>query len=275
MRRQYWTCTKFADWLRGTPKLKLGTGKEWILWKQASKEKHPIRFWIAEEGLDYLQDFIFWPTDKLYEIKYRLVNRYSTKTHALTSNLKRGEWHEFEDRMLHCLFDELINFVEIEQAWHHIVWDQEARKKYRSPWYASGWFRTRTWRCPEAGVAYLNWASSLTFDKDWVPEDDPKYGLPTPQAETARETLVLYYWWKDVRPNRVDPYDASNWSEICDRRRQKNPDSWIFDLEDETEEERQEVRESLDITNKLETEYAQEDQDMLIRLIKIRQGLWT
>jgi hypothetical protein len=273
--RNYWTCSKFADWLRGTPKLKVGSSKEWNLWRKDSKEKHPIRFWLAEEGLDYIQDFIMWPFDKLYQIKYRLVNRFSTKTHALTSNLPRGEWHEFEERILHCLFDELVNFVEIEQAWHHALWDEKARKKYKSPWYAFGWFRTRTWRCPAAGLDYLEWASKLKFDDEWMTQDDPRYGQPTPQAELARETLVLYYWWKEVRPTRVDPYDASNWSEICERRRKKNPDSWVFDVEDETDEERQEVRESLDLTNKLETEYAQEDEDMLIRLIKIRQGLWT
>jgi hypothetical protein len=273
--RNYWTCSKFADWLRGTPKLKSGTSKEWSLWRKTSKEKNPIRFWLAEEGLDYIQDFIMWPFDKLYKIKYCFVNRFSTKTHALTSNLPRGEWYEFEERILHCLFDELVNFVEIEQAWHHALWDKDARKKYNSPWYAFGWFRTRTWRCPAAGLDYLEWASKLKFDDEWMTKEDPRYGHPTPQAETAQETLVLYYWWKEVRPTRVDPYDASKWTEICERRRKKNPDSWFLDVEDETEEERIEVRSSLDLTNKLETEYAKEDEDMMIRLIKIRQGLWT
>ena len=273
MRIQYWTCTKFADWIRGTPKGGAKSGKEWSLWREASKDKHPIRYWIAEEGLDYLQDFIFWPADKLYAIKYWFVNRFSTKTHALTSNLKRGQWHEFEERMLHCLFDELVNFVEIEQAWHHIVWDSAARKKYSPPWYATGWFRLRTWRSPESGIDYLNWASKLVFDDDWLSKDDPKYGNPTPQAECARETLVLYYWWKDIRPNRPDPYDVSGWTELCERRRNNSKDFWW--MEDQNEEERAESRASIEISNRLEEEYAKEDEDMMIRLIKIRQGLWT
>lgn len=274
MRRNYWSCTKFADWLRGTPKLKSGTGKEWSLWREASKDKHPIRYWITEEGLDYLQDFIYWPTDKLYAIKYWLVNRFSTKTHALTSNLKRGQWHEFEERMLHCLFDELVNFVEIEQAWHHVVCDKDAYKKYATPWYATGWFRLRTWRSPEAGVDYLNWASKLRMDEGWgVDPDDEKFGTPTHQAETAIETLVLYYWWKDIRPQRPDPFDVSGWSELCERRRAKSEDHWW--MEDQNEEERAESRVSIDISNRLEEEYNKEDEDMMIRLIKIRRGLWT
>ena len=275
MRRNYWTCSKFADWLRGTAKGGAKTGLEWRQWKKASKEKHPIRYWIAEEGLDQLQDFIFWPIDKLYAIKYWIVNRYVSKTHALTSNLKKGQYHEIDTRMIHCLFDELVNFVEIEQAWSHIVWDDKAHKMFEVPWYAKGWFRTRTWRDPEAGISYLTWASKLTFKEDYGFEpSDPNYGKPTPQAETATETLVLYYWWKDIRPARPDPHDASGWTELCNRRR-SNVDADMWWIEDQTDDEKAETRSSLDICNKLEAEYDKEDEDMLIRLIKIRRGLWT
>lgn len=26
---KYWSCTKFADWIRGTPKLLAGTAEQW------------------------------------------------------------------------------------------------------------------------------------------------------------------------------------------------------------------------------------------------------
>lgn len=276
MRRTYFTCTKFADWIRGTPKGGAKSGKDWSLWREASKTKHPIRYWLAEEGLDKIQNFIMWPIDKVYAVKYWIVNRYVSKTHALTSNLKKGQYHEFDTRMLHCLFDELVNFVEIEQAWSHIVWNDEAHKLYKAPWYARGWFRTRTWRDPEAGVAYLNWASNLTSKEDYgLQPGDPNYGKPTQQAETATETLVLYYWWKEVRPARPDPYDVSGWSELCDRRRAAKTDDECLWIEDQTDEERAETRTSLDICGQLEAEYDKEDEDMMIRLIKIRRGLWT
>jgi hypothetical protein len=32
------------------------------------------------------------------------------------------------NRFLPCLFNELVDFVEIEQAWHHCVWSDEAKK---------------------------------------------------------------------------------------------------------------------------------------------------
>ena len=112
------------------------------------------------------------------------------------------------------------------------------------------------------------------MNEGWgVDPDDEKFGAPTHQAETAIETLVLYYWWKEVRPQRLDPYDVSGWSELCERRRTEHGQSlW---LEDQTEEERAESRESIIISNRLEEEYHKEDEDMMIRLIKIRQGLWT
>lgn len=275
MRRNYWTCSKFADWIRGTEKGGSKTGLEWRQWKKASKEKHPVRYWIAEEGLDQLQDFIFWPIDKLYAIKYWIVNRYVSKTHALTSNLKKGQYHEFDTRMLHCLFDELVNFVEIEQAWSHILWNDEAHRMFKVPWYAKGWFRTRTWRDPEAGISYLTWASKLTSKEDYGLEPgDPNYNKPTPQAEIAIETLVLYHWWKDIRPARPDPHDESGWTELCNRRR-SNVDADMWWIEDQTDDEKLETRSSLDICNKLEEQYDKEDEDMMIRLIKIRRGLWT
>jgi len=34
--------------------------------------------------------------------------------------------------LLHSAFDELVNFVEIEQAWMQVVFSDEDRKKYKA-----------------------------------------------------------------------------------------------------------------------------------------------
>ena len=52
MRNHYWTCSKFADWLRGSPKGGAKTSGEWRKWEIEAKSAHPIRWWLAEEGLD-------------------------------------------------------------------------------------------------------------------------------------------------------------------------------------------------------------------------------
>lgn len=128
--RNHWTCSKIADWLRGTPSLNSGTTEEWADWEKKAK-KNPFRYWLAEEGLDYLQDFIYWPVNRIHDVRCYINNRWITKSHALTSNLKRGVWHDLDERLLHAVFDELVNFVEIEQAWMQIVCSDDERKKYK------------------------------------------------------------------------------------------------------------------------------------------------
>jgi hypothetical protein len=275
MRSRYWSCSKFADWLRGTDKISAGTSQEWNDWDNTAKSSYPIRYWLAEEGLDKLQDFIMWPTDKLYSVKYWINNRFVTKTHTLTSNLKKGQWHELDTRIMHCLFDELVNHVEIEIAASNFRWSEEAREKYKTPFWAIGWFRWRTYRNVEAAMDYLDWASNLRWQENEVGADDPCCGKLTHQALGAIEIKDLYLWWKNVYPNRPDPHDASGWSEFCERRRENKEGSIFRWLEDKTPEEAEESRQILDRCHEIEDQYEKEDTEMLIRLIKVRQRLWT
>lgn len=275
--RNYWSCSRFADWLRGTSKPKAETSKGWRTWNTLAKKSHPVRYWIAEELLDSIQSFVRWPMDQLYAIKYYINNRWITRTHALTAHprdIKPGTWSDVGYRFLFCLFNELVDFVEVELAWWHLAWEgKSVRQKYNMPWWAVGWWRVRLWRCPQAGLDNLQWQMNLRHDEDWIGADDPNYGKPTLQAISAKEIFDLYTWWTEVRPNRPDPYDASGWSAICARRRADGKD--FLDLEDRTEAEREETRQALDLCHKLEEEYEAEDEAMMIRLIKIRRALWT
>jgi hypothetical protein len=277
MRANYWSCSPFADWLRGTAKLEAGTSKEWRLWKQAAKDTHPIRYWIVEEGLDYIQDFVNWPADKFHSIRYYINNRWVSRTNSLTAHkrdIKPGEWRDVGNRFLPCMFNELVDFVEVEQAWHHVLWSDEEQKKYQVPWWRKSFLRWRTWRCAEAGLEYLRWASNLKIDESMgVEPGEEGYGDPTYQAKAAQEIIALYTWWKEVYPNRPDVYDVSGWTEYCATRRKSDFD--FFDFDDETEEDKKKSKQSLDKINELELQYEQEDEEMMIRLIKIRKSLWT
>lgn len=114
---KYWACSKFADIIRGTPKLKWGNGDEWAQWKKAAREKHPMRYWIAEIGLNRLEKAFTWPARQIQNVKCYIKNRYIYKTHVLASHtLRPGFWHEFDARMLHCAFDSLVDFVERDLA---------------------------------------------------------------------------------------------------------------------------------------------------------------
>jgi hypothetical protein len=250
------------------------TSRGWREWREQAQKAHPVRYWLAEDGLDFLQSVIKFVPDQLYAIKYYVNNRWVSKTHALTaspSDIPRGEWRDVGWRFLPCLFNELRDYVEVELAWWHVAWaDAEQKAKYNVPWWATGWWRWRTWRCPQAGLDNLEW--QMTLQQDWRSEDDPERELPSPQAETAREILALYKWWTEVYPNRPDPHEASGWSELCDRRRQQGD---LFDFEDRTPEEHQEANRILDLTRSIEEQQEQEDEEMMIRLIRVRKALWT
>ena len=274
MRSHYWTCSKFADWLRGTTKLKAGTSEEWHEWETRAKAAYPVRWWLAEEGLDYIQKFVYYIPDRLNDVRYYINNRWVSHSHALTAHprdIKPGSWSDVGNRFLPCLFNELVDFVEIEQAWHYCIWNSEEQKKYNVPWWRSGWLRWRTWRCPEAGMAYLNWASTLT-NKEFIQEGEKEE--PTYQAKAAKEIIDLYTWWTVTYRNRPDPYDASGWSEYCEASRIANGGRLSFGG-DKSPELKIMSDTALEKLREMEEAYAKEEEEMMIRLIKIRESLWT
>jgi len=276
--KNYWSCTKFADWIRGTEKLSSATSEEWDQWRTTAQMRHNFRYWLAEEALDAIQNFVYYPTDKLNDIRYYINNRFVSRSHSLTAHprdIKPGSWSDVGNRFLPCLFNELVDFVEIEQAWNYCMWNDEERKKYNVPWWRSGWLRWRTWRCPEAGLAYLTWASGLVVDKDMGASPDEKgYGEPTYQAKAAKEIIELYTWWTTTYRNRPDPYDASGWTAYCELNRLQNDGKLSFDS-DKTPELRKMSNKAHKALRKIEAAYEQEDEAMMIRLIKVRQSLWT
>ena len=278
MRSHYWSCSKFADWIRGTKKLSAGTSEEWHEWNTAAKMKHSFRYCLAEEGLDYLQKIVYYIPDKLNDTRYYINNRFVSCSHSLTAHprdIKPGQWQDVGNRFLPCLFNELVDFVEIEQAWNYCMWNDEEQKKYNVPWWRSGWLRWRSWRCPEAGMEYLTWASGLVVDKDMGAEPGEKgYGEPTYQAKAAKEIIELYTWWTTTYRNRPDPMEASGWTAYCEASRIANGGRLNFSG-DKTPELKKMSDKSHKLLRKMEADYEKEEEQMMIRLIKIRQSLWT
>jgi hypothetical protein len=276
MRSTYWSCSPLADWIRGTAKPDAETGEGWDQWREKAKTQNPVRYWIAEEGLDILQTIVNWPGDRLHSVRYYINNRWITRTHALSAHARdipRGEWRDVGNRFLPCLFNELVDFVEVEQAWHTVAWDQEARAKFKPP-LSRRWFKFRTWRSAEAGLDYLDWAAKLRMDEAWgLNPSDKGYGELTLQAKNAAEVKELYLWWKNVYPNRPDPYDASGWNAVCEEIRIANNGSDFADSKDPKLKKKRERAHRL--LQKLEKQYEAEDTEMMIRLIKVRHSLWT
>jgi len=272
--RNYWSCTKFADWVRGTPKGGAKTSEDWDQWRNEAERYNPVRYWIAEELLDNIQGILLYIPERLNDVRYYINNRWVSKAHALTAHprdIRPGRWSDLGNRFLPCLFNELVDFVEIEQAWHYVMWNAEERKKFKTPWWRSGWLRWRTWRCPEAGMAYLNWAKDLDNSEFLKEGETPEL---THQAKAAREIIELYTWWTTVYRNRPEPMEASGWTAYCEAARMANGGRLSFSG-DKSPELAEMSKIAMDKMHKMEEAYEAEDEAMMIRLIKIRQSLWT
>lgn len=255
---KYWSNTHVADLIRGTDKPLAETLEGWKEWEQTAKQKHPVRFWISENAFDAIQDVICYIPSKIRSVINYLNNRFVNRRHLLSGapDLQPGAFHEYGDQIFPCLFNGLVDFVEIDLACMAVFFDTEAQRRYNVPWWRlSGLFKK--WRNPEAGIEYLNWASALVYNEDWgIDKTNPKYGMPTTQAIAAKETLELYNWYKQVYKNRIDPYDVIYTNKDADKVADGNTLDYV-------------KRTSIEAT------YEQEDTEMLIRLIKIRSSFWT
>jgi hypothetical protein len=244
-RFNYWTCSKFADWIRGEKKPAALTLDEWEVWKDNQKNNNKWRYWISDKFLCKLQNIIYFPKDAYRSIYYYIENRFVTKTHYLKTGLTPGYYHDLDYRIIHALFNELVDFVEVEQAWMNHICSKEKKFKFKKG------------RCPEAGIDYLNWASNLVKDEEYgLKKGEKGHGEPTHQAEVAKKILEIYDWWKNIRPTR-DPHKESGWDVNFESKDKKAKDK------------------AFKLLTKLETKYEKEDENMLINLIKIRKSLWT
>lgn len=260
MKSKYWSCSKFADFVRGTPKPKSATLEEWGKWKKDAKLQ-AFRYWLAEEGLDRFQDVVYFPKTVWDTIGRWYDNRFVTKTHVLSTGLKKGKWHEFDQRLLHGMFNSLVDFVECEGAWMNVVFD----KNYKRPWFR----RFRQFREPEHGIAWLKWQMTLTNEYGDNPND------PSPQAINAKELYELYIWWKELRPARLDPYEVSGWSAYCAQTRKPGKDPLFFLERDRNKDDEEKVTKMLKEMEEIENQYEKVDEEMMIRLIKLRNFMWT
>ncbi len=173
-------------------------------------------------------------------IRYRTTRRY----HIVDTKLEPG-YHELDTKILHANFEMLVDFVEIEKAWLNIWSD---RSKYNN----LSWFtrKFKKFRSPEDGIDYLNWEITETHEA---------------QAKSAQEVLELYFWWKKIRPERKDPFELSQFDKYF-------PETLSIVLSNTITDEQ---KSCLALISKIEQEQYNEDTDMLVRLIKIRNSLWT
>lgn len=262
-RRNYWTCSVVSAWIcrnyEVTKKPSAATAEEWNEWH--TKNKGKPGYWLAEEGLDILQDIWMFIPDVYHRVRFYLRNRFVDRPHLLDTKLKPGEYYEFDTRLLHGMMEALVTFVEDEKASMQ-RWSSD--EKFKLP-------------NAEKGIEYLNWEMTLEEDDPDKPEGEKK--ILTRQAEDAKETLALYEWWKNIRPLRKEPGEVVglwDFKESTRKDTDEEDDSiWRIMGRKMSPEDKKEYHRLMDESNRVETEQYQEDTDMMIRLIKMRRGLWT
>lgn len=119
----------------------------------------------------------------------------------------------------------------------------------------------------EKSLATLEWEIGLVYDESWgySPEDDC-YGKPTSQALAAMEQKRILAWWK-LNKDR-DFSKESGWRGACEG-------DLIDFFGPKSDEQKAKEKIALDKYNTLEQQYQDEEEQMLIALIKIRSSLWT
>lgn len=237
------------------------SSKGWSSFNKEFRKNAPVRYYFHRK---FKNTFVY-PVKRIKDaIKYWIRYRTYDKYHVLDTGLEPG-YYSIDWQMLHVNFNILKEFVEVETALHH-YWcsnhDSLSWCERHMPFYRAFF----PFRSVELGMKHLEWAATL---------DDPKlppHERSPDQARTAREVMILYKWWTEQRPARVEiPY--------LERRRPLDPDD-IFDEEEDPDPVAEAAYKVARYDNMIarqdqEKAWSDEDTEMLIRLIKIREHLWT
>ncbi len=204
-------------------------------------------------SMDYLKEKIedlFYDVESKYLftlnwLRYRTTRRY----HIVDTYLQPG-YYDADERILNSNFSILVDFIEIEKAWMN-TWSD------RSKYCKLSWFdkKFRRFRSPEDGISYLNWEIEHTEAN---------------QAKAAKEMMDLYTWWKVTRPNREYPFVVSGYYDLFPDNSESDN---FFDRSNILSSKK--AKAVFKKIRKIEDGYDKEDENMLIRLMKVRKSMWT
>jgi len=230
----------------------------WDEFNERFRKEAPIRYFLTKVvGFEVsmigtrISRAIWW-------VRHRTINRY----HVVKTGLEPG-WCDTDEKMLYTCFTMLVDYVEQECAWMHVVFDADKREKalgYRR--FIPRIIRNQRFRDREAGLAHLAWEMTLNDSSLPIYERSPH------QAEKARVVTQLYLWWVDERPKREElayPLEDSPGGLITLSAK------WKAENPEKSESISNWAKES----HVIEKAWDDEDTLMLMKLVKIRKGLWT
>lgn len=186
----------------------------------------------------------------IWAIRHRTINKY----HVIKTDLKPS-YYEIETLMVHGLFSLLVRFVEEEHKGVNDLQD------------------------------YIMFLKKSKKDDENIPEEqryDYDYDI-----QSHQEALRLYHWWKFIYPKyeENDPwekyynenpkaFDLDNVFEVAEVDEDGDPKLYRM-INKDTPEEKIKNRMMFDDSAKYQKMIADETENNMIALIKIRGRLWT
>jgi hypothetical protein len=181
----------------------------------------------------------------LSKIIWWVRHRTTDVFHKVHTGMEPG-YSDTSERMLCVNFNLLKEFVEIEKASFY-----------------SGSFN---YPIPNAGVAQLIF--------------EIKYGKNTTdlmlrsQSKNTKEIYALYDWWVNKRPIRIE-YADIEWNKYEKFGKEIYKDFDVFKTDKDTPELKSLYKIWVEKSREIEEKNIQEDEDMSIRLMRVRESLWT
>ena len=230
---------------------------KWAEWDAEQKKNTPIRWFFADTVPDFFNENLVWPIERNYrKFKARWIHK---EWMVIPRRLDKYEYVENDTLMIHSMFEILEKYVLEEKShmWHVFSDDISPPKDdYEKFNYA---------------MKHLDWEIALCKDMDL------KHSPPCTersQSHTAKETKELFFWWVNERPDRVDPYENMWYQKYHEMRKERGFDEFSM-RNDNTPEEEEVYKKAMDLATVLEEKYRDEDEEMMIRLVKISPGMWT
>lgn len=254
---------KFKSWMRYNPPA-AADADYWVSFDEEFKENAPVRYFFTKGKFRT----VWWKVKHFFEniidwFRYRTVARY----HVVDSGLPPNYW-DVPELMLYTNFNLLVRYVEDECSALGI-WGSENKQERKNllgwrrhfPYFIRRHLGKDKEFAKKYGLEHLDWEISLDAEYDQH------------QAEVAKEVKTLYLWWTEERPNRKE-LESPVMDMIAD------PDTHMFKLfsskwREENPVLHQQWQEYCEQAGKLDEEWRKEDEEMLIRLMKIRLCLWT
>lgn len=145
---------------------------------------------FKERVFDFLEDVVAWPIRFYKDVRGYVRCRWFLKTHCLSSTMDKGDFYDFDVRLISCAFDSFVYFIETE-------------------WLTQPDDLSGPEESPDEPEKSLEQLQKEFYDRlksaplpPLRPRQYPDLALKKLQkravlSEDDHEVLILYQWWKD------------------------------------------------------------------------------